>query len=75
MEIHILDDSVKVRVYYEPNDASFVDNICICFTEACREEEKIFRASETHIYLTPQQATRLAAALNDAVEKQHESKS
>jgi hypothetical protein len=69
MLIHLLDDSVTVNVYYECNDSEFEDNICVSFREDCPAEEKIFLADETNIYLTREQALKLASALLQAAEK------
>lgn len=67
MNIWLLDESLRVNVYYDGTDREFPDNICICFKESCPPEEKIFKADETNIYLTPEQANLLALALNGAV--------
>jgi hypothetical protein len=66
MDFWILDDTVRVRVYYEKEDCRFEDNICISFFESCPEDEKIFRADETNIFLTPEQARKLCMALQKA---------
>ncbi len=66
MAIYLLDDSLKVEVFFDPEDCEFNDNICVRFTEECPEEEKLFWAGETNIYLTPDQARQLARVLNDA---------
>lgn len=68
MDIYLLDDSLKVNVYFDPSDCGFDDNICFSFLEECPEEEKIFRASETNIYLTRDQARQIALALFYAAE-------
>jgi len=66
MIILLLDESLRVQIFYEGQDAEFKDNICISFQEDCPEEEKIFKVDETNIYLTPEQAQELADALNTA---------
>lgn len=63
MAIYLLDNSVRVLVFYEDNDCEFEDNICVRFDEECPDEEKIFKADETNIYLTATQAQELAQAL------------
>jgi hypothetical protein len=68
MEILILDDSLKIEIYYERQDADFSDNICISFEEDCPDEERIFRANQTNIYLTCEQARKIALALYHAAE-------
>jgi hypothetical protein len=68
MEIIILDDSLKIDIYYERQDADFTDNICISFDEDCPDEERIFRANVTNIYLTCEEARKLALALYNAAE-------
>ena len=66
MIILLLDGSLKVQVFYEKPDADFEDNVCISFLESCADDEKIFRADETNIFLTPEQAGQLAEALSNA---------
>lgn len=63
MPLYLLDDSLSVDVYYEKCDDQFSDNICIHFWESCPEEEKVFLAEETHLFLTPDQARQLAEML------------
>ncbi len=63
MEISLLDNSLKVKIYYDECDCEFKDNICVSFIEDCPDDEKIFRGDETNIYLTPEQAADLAHAL------------
>jgi hypothetical protein len=65
--IYLLDRSLKVDVYFEPEDRDFKDNICISLCEDCPESEKIFVADETNIYLTNEQALQLAETLLKAV--------
>jgi len=69
VSIYLLDDSLKVDIYFDPDDTSFEDDICVCFTESCDEEEKIFKVDESHIYITPQQARQLAEALLKAADR------
>lgn len=66
MSIWLLENSLKVNIYYDESDSEYDDNICICIVEDCPEEEKIFRADETNIYLTAEQAMQLMQALKAA---------
>ncbi len=68
MSISLLDNSLKVDVYFEESDRDFEDDICISFVEDCPAEEKLFRADETNIYVTPDQACLLVLALQRAME-------
>ena len=63
MFVLLLDDSVKVEVYCDEMDREFEDYICVSFKETCPDEERIFRAQETNIYLTPKQAEHLGSLL------------
>lgn len=63
MFVLLLDNSLKVEVYCDEMDSDFEDNICISFVEECPEDEKIFKADETNIYLTPQQAEKFGNLL------------
>jgi hypothetical protein len=66
--IYLLDDSLQVEIFYEKDDGSYTDNICMKIIESCIEEEKVFRHDENHLYLTPEQAKALAEALTRAVQ-------
>ena len=66
MSIWLLDNSLKVTIYYDENDCAYEDNICVSIVEDCPEEEKIFRHDETNLYLTPEQALQLIKALTAA---------
>lgn len=63
MTVSLLDDSLKVDVYFDPEDSTFNDNICVALVESCPEEECILNANEVNIYLTEEQARALAAEL------------
>lgn len=63
MFVFLLDNSLKVEVYCEELDSEFEDNICVSFVETCPDDEKIFRAGETNIYLTPKQAEQFGTLL------------
>lgn len=65
-EILLLDESLRVRIYYDCDDCDYDDNICVSIIEDCPEDEKIFIAGETNLYLTPDQAKELAMALIQA---------
>ncbi len=66
MSIHLLENTLKVNIYYDKKDCAFDDNICVSIFEDCPEEEKLFRANETNMYLTPNQAIQLIQALKAA---------
>lgn len=68
MKIHLLDDSLQVEIYYEQNDEEFKDNICVHILEDCADDERLFRAKEINLYITPQQACQLSKALSRAAE-------
>lgn len=63
MFVLLLDNSLKVEVYCDDMDSEFEDNVCISFVETCPDDEKIFRAGETNIYLTPKQAEQFGNLL------------
>ncbi len=63
MFVLLLDNSLKVEVYCDNMDSEFEDNVCISFVETCPDDEKIFRAGETNIYLTPKQAEQFGNLL------------
>jgi hypothetical protein len=72
MSLYLLDDSLSVEVFYDPSDEDYCDNICLRFWESCPEEEKIFKAGETNVFLTPAQAQMFARMLLDAAETSNE---
>lgn len=69
MAIPLLDGSLKIDVFYDCKDSQFEDHICIKVVEDCPEDEKIFYAGETNIYLTSEQARQISNALMKAVEQ------
>ena len=72
MPIYLLDDSLSIDVYYECEDEAFSDCVCIEIKESCPEDEKIFRADEINLYITPAEARRLGEALLAAAESSDE---
>jgi hypothetical protein len=67
MTISLLDNSLKVEIFFEETDCEFEDNICIQFTETCPDEEKVFIHDETNLYMTASEAEQLAQILAEAV--------
>ena len=67
--ILLLDESLQVEIYFEPDDCGYEDNICLKIVESCPEEEKVFMHDESHLYLTQDQAKSFATALLKAVEE------
>ena len=68
-QLNLLDNSLQVSVFYERTDSDFDDNICIRFREECPEDEKLFKAGETNIFLTPDQANQFALRLIEAAKQ------
>jgi len=67
--ILLLDETLKVEVFYACEDHDLEDNICLKLTEDCAESERLLRNEESHLYLTASQARAFAEALLAAVEK------
>ena len=68
MVIKLLDDTLYVTIKYCPEDIDYEDNIYMSIREVCPDEERLFRADETNIALTPVQAKKLGLALLKAVD-------
>ena len=69
MILLLLDESLRLQVFYEDQDCDYRDNICISIREDCPQNEKIFIHDETNIFITPRQAEELAAILTEAALK------
>jgi hypothetical protein len=67
--INLLDGSLKLNIYFEESDREFDDDICLCFTEDCPEDEKLFKADEVSIFVTPEQVALMILELNRALEE------
>ncbi len=67
MDFWILDDTLRVSVKYEKQDGDLKDNVSLSIYESCPEDEKLFIADETNMYLTKEEAILLANALLNAV--------
>ncbi|NPV85314.1 MAG: hypothetical protein HPY45_04825 [Anaerolineae bacterium] len=72
MAIYLLDNSLRVEIFFEQNDCDFADNICVSIREDCPDEEKLFRADETNIYITRHEAQQLITALLQAIAESDE---
>ena len=66
MLVKLINGALLVNIHFEPSDSEYDDNICLCFEEPCHEDEHIFRAIQTNLFLTPAEARNLAQALLDA---------
>lgn len=66
--ITLLDGSLKISIYYDEADKEFDDDICVRFEEDCPEDEKLFKADEVSIYITPEQAALIVLELNRAMQ-------
>jgi hypothetical protein len=69
MALYLLDISLKVEVFFDWEDCTYDDNICIQFIEDCPDDEKILLAGETDIYLTLAEARLFAQALLKAADE------
>jgi hypothetical protein len=69
MAIEILNGSMKVEIFYDRQDRDYEDNICVCVKEAGPEDEKIMYANETNLFITADQARRLAEMLLKAADQ------
>ena len=63
MTIYLLEGTLQVDIFYDCEDQDLEDNVCIRVIESCPPSEKLFRAGQTHIFLTPEQARELGNAL------------
>ncbi|MBW6472453.1 MAG: hypothetical protein K0B14_04960 [Anaerolineaceae bacterium] len=68
MQIKLLGGELLVNICYENSDKEFDDNICLSFNEPCLDDTRIFRAAETNLYITPQEARELAEILLKAAD-------
>jgi hypothetical protein len=66
--ITLLDGSLKLNISFEESDREFDDDICLCFVEDCPEDEKLFKADEVSIFVTPEQVALMILELNRALE-------
>jgi hypothetical protein len=66
VSLQLLDNTLHVNIFFEASDGDLADNICLCVRETCPDDERLFRAEETHIFLTAQEALALADALRQA---------
>jgi hypothetical protein len=68
MAIDVLNGSLNIDVYFDKDDREYDDNICVCLKEFGPEDEKILYAGETDIFITPDEARKLAEMLIAAAE-------
>ena len=63
-----VDENISIEVYFDPADREegYQDDISFRLIESGPEERRIFKADETGILLTVNQAEQLAVALQEA---------
>lgn len=66
MTIYLLDKTLQLDIFYDCDNQDLEDNICVSIIERCPPQERLLRAGETHIFLTPDQARQLGEALLQA---------
>lgn len=69
MAIELLNGSLKIDIFFEKNDKEYDDNICVCLKEYGPEDEKILYAGETNLFITADEARKLAEMLIEAAER------
>jgi predicted RNase H-like HicB family nuclease len=72
MPVQILDGAMTIDIYFDPLDSEYEDDICLSFVECCPEEEKVFSAGETNLYVTRKEAQQLIEALLAAMQESEE---
>ncbi|MDP2966506.1 MAG: hypothetical protein Q8N39_10825 [Pelolinea sp.] len=73
MAFELLNGSLKIDVFFEKNDKEYEDNICVCLEEYGPEDERIFYADETNLFITAEEARKLAEMLIEAAERSSQS--
>ena len=68
MALELLNGSLKIDIYFDKDDKEYDDNICVSLKEYGPDDEKIFYAGETDIFITPDEARKLAEMLIAAAE-------
>ena len=63
MTIYLLEGTLQIDIFYDCEDQDLDDNVCVQVIERCAPEERLLRAGQTHIFLTPGQARELGEAL------------
>lgn len=66
MTLYLLEGTLQINIFYDCEDQDLEDNICIQVIERCPPEERLLRAGETNIFLTPEQVRELGQALLQA---------
>lgn len=69
MAVKILEDSITFEAFIDHEDAGFEDDVCLRFTETCPEDEKVFYGGENNLYVTRDQARKIAMEILKALEE------
>jgi len=65
----ILDDTLRITIQFEKQDGDLSDNVKLAILESCPADEKLFIADETNIFITREEALKIANRLLEAVER------
>lgn len=68
MAIELLNGSLKIEIFFDKRDKEYEDNICLCMKEFGPDEEKILYAGETNLFITSEEAKKLAELLIKAAD-------
>lgn len=66
MTIYMLEGTLQIDIFYDCEDQDLEDNVCVQVTERCPPAERLLRAGQTNIFLTPAQARELGNTLLQA---------
>ena len=66
MTVYLLEGTLQIDIFYDCEDQDLEDNVCIQVIERCPPGERLLRAGQTNIFLTPEQARELGEALLQA---------
>jgi hypothetical protein len=72
MAVYLVDDSLSVNIFYSCDDCDYEDNIILRIREDCPDDERLFVNEETNIFLTRDQALKVAELLLAAVHDSRE---
>lgn len=72
MTIFLLDDTIEIDIFFDCEDHDLEDNICVTIIERCDPSERLLRAGQTNIFITPTQAQALGNAFLHAAKHSSE---
>lgn len=69
MAVDFMNGTMRFEAFIDKDDEGFDDDVCLRFTEDCLEDEKMFYGGENNLYVTRDEARKIAETILEALKE------